>query len=259
MINAISPGATVYVIEAKSTNQPDMITAVKTAVNVGVNVILMPFGISEYRTEDSQTHLFLNSQIVFIAAAGNNSVVNFPAASADVVAVGGTTPVSGTPLVEAAWVNAAAGMSVYVPMPSYQGISSVQKANTTAFRSIPDLVFNANPSYGASVYSSILGGWYVVGGTSVSSSFFAGAVAIANQARRNANKPMLSSAHTSPNSIHKSLYQLVSTNPGPNASAVLNDVVDGDAGGYPTGPGYDIATGLGSLNVGNFVNYMVNQ
>ena len=99
MINAISPGATVYVIEAKSTNQTDMLTAVKTAANLGANVILMPFGISEYRTEGSQAHLFLNSQIVFVAAVGNNVEVNFPAASADVVAVGGTTPVSGTPLV----------------------------------------------------------------------------------------------------------------------------------------------------------------
>jgi kumamolisin len=121
------------------------------------------------------------------------------------------------------------------------------------------LVFNADSSYGARVYSSVLGGWFVLSGTSVSSSFFAGAVAIANQARRDVNKPMLSSSHTSPNSIHKFLYQLVSTNPGPNASGVLNDVVDGRAGGYSTGPGYDIATGLGSLDVEKFAQYMANQ
>lgn len=144
-------------------------------------------------------------------------------------------------------------------MPSYQGISSVQNANTTAFRSVPDLVFNADPSYGARVYSSVLEGWFVAGGTSVSSSFFAGAVAIANQARKHVNKPMLTSAHTSPNSIHKSLYQLVSENAGPNSSTVLNDVVDGHAGGYLAGPGYGIATGLGSLDVEKFAEYMANQ
>ncbi|MBQ0742228.1 MAG: S53 family peptidase [Pseudomonas sp.] len=258
MINAISPGATVFVIEAKTTNQSDMLTAITTAVNLGVNIILMPFGISEYASEGSRAYLFQNSQIVFVAAAGNNGVVNFPAASPDVVAVGGTTPNSGSPLVESAWGETGAGMSVYESMPSYQ-VSAVQKANTTAFRSVPDLVFNADPSYGARIYSSIAGGWLGFGGTSVSSTLFAGAVAIANQARRNVNKPMLSSSHTSPNSIHKFLYQLVSANAGSNTAAVLNDVVDGHAGGYSTGPGYDIATGLGSLDVEKFAQYMANQ
>lgn len=258
MINAVAPGATVYVIEAKTTNQNDMLTAVTTAVNLGVNIILMPFGISEYSTEGSRAYLFQNSQIVFVAAAGNTTAVNFPATSPDVVAVGGTTPSSGSPLVESAWGPTGAGMSVYQPMPSYQ-VSAVQKANTTAFRSVPDLVFNADSSYGARVYSSVAGGWFVLGGTSVSSSFFAGAAAIANQARRNVNKPMLSSSHTSSNSIHKFLYQVVSGNAGPNTSDVLNDVVDGHAGGYSTGPGYDIATGLGSLDVEKFAQYMANQ
>lgn len=257
MINAISPGATVYVIEAKSVSQTDMLTALKTAANLGVNVILMPFGAPEYSTEGAQAHLFLNSQIVWVAATGNDDEVYFPASSPDVVAVGGTTPVSGTPLVEAAWVNAGAGISFYESMPSYQKITSVQKANTTAFRSLPDVAFNANPSYGARVYCSILGGWYVTGGTSVSAAFFAGAVAIANQARENVNKPMLSSVSTSHTSVQKALYQL-SANAGPNTPTVLNDVVDGHAGGYPTGPGYDIATGLGSLDVQNFVDYMTN-
>ena len=258
MINAISPGATVYVIEAKSQGYNDIFTAVRTAVNYGVNVILMPFGVSEYNAEGSQAYMFLNSQIVFVAAAGNNDVVNFPAASPDVVAVGGTTPNSVSPLVESAWGETGAGMSVYESMPSYQ-VSAVQKANTTAFRSVPDLVFNADPSCGARIYSSIAGGWLGFGGTSVSSTLFAGAVAIANQARRNVNKPMLSSSHTSPNSIHKFLYQLVSANAGSNTSDVLNDVVDGHSGGYSTGPGYDIATGLGSLDVEKFAQYMANQ
>ena len=53
----------------------------------------------------------------------------------------------------------------------------------------------------------------------------------------------------------------MSTNGGPTNSTVLNDVVDGYAGegSYPAGPGYDIATGLGSLDVKAFVDYMANQ
>ena len=49
-------------------------------------------------------------------------------------------------------------------------------------------------------------------------------------------------------------------NGGPTSSAVLNDVESGYAGGgsYPAGPGYDIAAGLGSLDVEMFVGAMVN-
>jgi hypothetical protein len=56
-------------------------------------------------------------------------------------------------------------------------------------------------------------------------------------------------------------YKLMSTNGGPTNSNVLNYVVDGTAGDgpYSAGSGYDIATGLGSLNVQKFIDYMVTQ
>ncbi|MEH6563999.1 MAG: hypothetical protein V7756_01550 [Halopseudomonas sp.] len=258
MVNAVSPGATVYVIEAKSFSQNDIKAAMQTAANTGVNVILMPFGSVEFSTEGAQTNLFANSRIAWIAAAGSQSLPNFPATSPDVIAVGGTTPGLVDPLVETAWADAAAGMSAYERMPSFQMIPSVQQVNTTAYRSAPDVAFNADPAYGARIYVSVLGGWYVIGGTAVSSSFFTGVVAIANQLRKSQNKPMLSSVHTSSGSLQSGLYGLMSSNGGPTNSTVLNDVVDGYAGegSYPAEPGYDIATGLGSLDVAAFVNYM---
>lgn len=263
MVNTVVPGATVYVIEAKSVSQNDIRTAIQTAANLGVNVISMPFGAPEYATEGSSANLFTNSRIVWLAASGTSSAPTFPATSPDVIAVGGTTPTSAYPfpLIESAWVDSSAGISVYERMPSYQMIPSVQNANTTAFRSVPDVAFIADPKYGAQVYVSILGGWYVVGGNSVSSAFFTGVVAIANQFRKSLSKPMLSSVHTSSGSLQSGLYGLMSSNGGPTNSTVLNDVVDGyvSYGSYPAEPGYDIATGLGSLDVAAFVNYMANQ
>jgi len=266
MINAVSPGATVYVIEAKSVSQADIKNAIQVAANLGVNIVLMPFGAIEYSSEGSQTNLFTKSQIVWIAASGTNAGPTFPATSPDVIAVGGTSsngtaPNSANPFVETAWVDAAAGMSLYESIPSFQMIPSVQNANTTAFRSVPDVAFNADPKYGADIYSSVNGGYLVVGGASVSAAFFTGVVAIVNQARKSQNKPMLSSIHTSSGSLQSSLYRLMSTNGGPTNSTVLNDVVDGYSGegSYPAGPGYDIPTGLGSLDVKQFVDYMATQ
>lgn len=167
MLNTVSPGATVYVIEAKSASQADIKVALLTAVNLGVDIVSMPFGADEFYKQGSLVHLFLNSGAVWIAPSGADRIPSFPATSADVIAVGGTTLSSVNPFVETAWVEAGAGISIYEKMPGYQMIPSVQKTNTTALRSVPDVAFNADPEHGAQIYTSILGGWYVVGGTSV--------------------------------------------------------------------------------------------
>ncbi|PCC98284.1 hypothetical protein [Halopseudomonas pelagia] len=264
MVNAVSPGATVYVIEAKSNTQSDMRIAVQTAVNLGVDIVSMPFGAREFSGENSMASMFAKTQIAWIVAAGTGAGPTFPGTSPDVVAVGSTSAslsASSVLLSETAVANSAAGMSIYQRMPSYQMIPAVQNANTTAFRSVPDVAFHADSGHGAQIYVSILGGWYVIGGNAVSTAFFTGVVAIADQVRKGGTKPMLSTIHTSPNPLQRSLYGLMSTNGGPTNSTVLNDVVDGYSGegSYPAGPGYDIATGLGSLDVKAFVDYMYNQ
>lgn len=261
MVNTVSPGATVYVIEAKSVSQTDIRTAMQTAVNLGVNIVSMPFGADETFTEGSQAYLFSSSRVVWIAASGDSSTPTFPATYADVIAVGGTTLSSVNPFIETAWVDAGAGMSIVERMPGFQMIPSVQERNTTAYRSVPDVAFDADPQYGAQIYASVLGGWVVVGGTSVSTAFFTGVVAIVDSARRSQNLPLLTSVTGQGTSLQDSLYKLMSTNGGPTNSTVLNDVVVGVAGGgsYSAGPGYDIASGLGSVNVQKFVDYMATQ
>jgi len=261
MVNTVSPGATVYVIEAKSVSYTDIYTAIQTAINLGTNVMLLPFGADEFSTQSSKEHLFLNSHVVWIAPSGSDKSPSFPGTSSSVIAVGGTTLSSVAPLVETAWAESGAGMSTLTRMPAFQAIPSVQTANTTTNRSVPDVAFNADPEYGAHIYVSQYGGWFLVGGNTVSSAFFAGVVAIANQARKAQSKPMLTSAATDAKSLQSGLYKLMSTYGGPTNSTILHDVVQGyaGAGAYPTGPGYDIATGLGSLNVQKFIDYAAGQ
>jgi hypothetical protein len=265
MINAVSPGATVYVIEAKSQNQADIRTAMQTAVNFGVNIVSMPFGAEETGSENYGPPPFSSaSGVVWIAASGDSSRPSFPATHSGVIAVGGTTAQLDTSNAlnsEAAWVNAGAGMSMVAEMPSFQMIPSVQERNTTAYRSVPDVAFNADPANGAQIYLSVFGGWVVVGGTSVSTAFFTGVVADVVADRKANRKAALTSIPGKGVLLQDSLYKLMSTNGGPTNSTVLNDVVAGIAGegSYPAGPGYDIATGLGSLNVQKFIEYMATQ
>lgn len=259
MVNTVSPGATVHVIEAKSPSQADIRVAIQTAVNLGANIVLMPFGADETYQELSQDYIFSANSVVWIAPSGADYWPSFPATSPNVIAVGGTTLSSVNPLVETAWFGAGAGISTYEKMPSYQKIPSVQQHNATAHRSVPDVAFNADPEYGAHIYSN--GFWYVVGGNSVSTGFFTGVVAMVNYSRKYNHRLLLSSGATSSVSLQGSLYRLMSTNGGPTNSTVLHDVVAGFAGAgmSSAGPGYDIATGLGSLNVQKFIEYMDTQ
>jgi subtilase family serine protease len=202
--------------------------------------------------------------MVWIAASGDGGTPTFPATHPDVIAVGGTIGqlnADNTLQSEIAWENFGSGMSIVEEMPYFQRIPSVQKVNTTVRRSVPDVAFHAQVNNGAQVYSSVLGGYLEVGGTAVSTAFFTGVVAIAVASRKAKNKPLLTSIPGNGVLLQESLYRLMSTNGGPTNSTVLNDVVAGSAGNgrYPAGPGYDIATGLGSLKVNKFIEYMDTQ
>jgi subtilase family serine protease len=262
MLNTVSPGATVYVIEAKSESQKDVRTAIQTAQNLGVNVVSMPFGSVESASLDYGPPFAPIPGVVWIASSGDTRIPTFPATHPGVIAVGGTSAqlnTDNTLMSETAWEGAGAGMSIVATMPDFQMIPSVQKANTTGHRSIPDLAFHADANNGALVYSSVYGGYLVVGGTSVSTAFFTGVVAIADASRKAKGKPLLNSISGEGVLLQDSLYRLMSTYGGPTNSTVLNDVLHGTDGLYPAGPGYDIATGLGSLKVQKFIEYMDTQ
>jgi hypothetical protein len=200
--HAIAPGANILVVEAKSQSLQDLLNAVNTARNTaGVVVVSMSWGFPEVPNETSYDAYFTtpagHEGVTFVAASGDSGVVEYPSASPNVLAVGGTTLTltsSGSYGSETAWYDSGGGYSQYEPEPSYQ--LSVQ---TTGQRSTPDVAFDANPDTGVNVYgpsastfgSGSSSSWQVVGGTSVGAPAWAAIIAIADQGRALAGKGSL--------------------------------------------------------------------
>jgi kumamolisin len=103
--------------------------------------------------------------------------VQWPSASANVVAVGGASVARqlGTMsfLHHASWADGGGGISSYVARPAYQAsIAGI----VGPFRGVPDIAAVADPSTGVWVYDSGNGGWLIAGGTSVAAPLVAGIV-----------------------------------------------------------------------------------
>ncbi len=116
-------------------------------------------------------------------------------------------------------------------------------------RMLPDISLSAAGHDG---YMIVYNGYlYSVGGTSAASPSFAGVMALVNQ--------KTNSVQGQANYI---LYQLAS---GPNSNVIFHDIVNGDnkvpgstgafTVGYSAGPGYDMATGIGTVDVAQLVNH----
>jgi uncharacterized protein (TIGR03437 family) len=147
------------------------------------------------------------------------------------------------------------GASIFFAKPVWQTGTGVPNDNA---RDVPDISLPASPNhYGYVVYSG--GNRVIYGGTSVSSPAWAGLAALLNQT--------LTTDPTSPSrlgNINPQLYRLAQFSPN-----VFHDVTVGDNKmpcaqsspncvnglvGYSAGPGYDLATGLGSVDATLFVH-----
>jgi subtilase family serine protease len=153
------------------------------------------------------------------------------------------------------WAGAG-GKSAIFPRPSYQdGVASV----TGDQRGVPDISMSAACDGLVTTYQSVPGtqpGWYVDCGTSESSPLFAGIVALADQ-----------EAGHSLGFINPALYALsaehapgvVDVTTGNNSVSFIQDnhlvTVQGDH----AGPGYDLASGVGTVNAALFVPELVAQ
>jgi len=165
--HAIAPGAKILLVEATTASRTNLLKAVDYArARADVVAVSMSWGGDEFATEaKDESHFVSASGASFFASSGDEGHgVSWPAASANVIAVGGSTlnvNASGTVSSETAWDGSGGGVSVYIPLPSYQsGIKSARRA-------LPDVAYDADPNTGYAVYdSSGSNGWVVVGGTS---------------------------------------------------------------------------------------------
>ncbi len=247
--HVMAPKANLILYEADSSDGNDLYeTAATAAQNAAVTVVSMSFGGAEYTGEDQNDVLFdtpagHTGGVTFLASTGDTGgVTEAPAVFPNVVAVGGTSLYlngDGSYASEAAWGNGGGGVSTGVAQPTYQ--ATAVSAYSTTQRTVPDVAMDADPNTGVSIYDSYdfgadspwLGGGYVDGGTSLACPLWAGVVAVADQGRAAEGLPSL---YSDTGTLTR-LYQL--------PAADYHDVTTG-SNGFSAGPGYDLATGLGS-------------
>jgi subtilase family serine protease len=239
--HAIAPGASILLVEANSNSYSDLMTAVNYARNqAGVSVLSMSWGGSEFQGETGYDAYFITPSdhqgVTFVASSGDAGTIEYPAASPNVLSVGGTTLTIGpgnTHGGETAWSGSGGGISAYEPTPSYQ-LGGPGKG----WRTNPDVAYDANPYTGFALYDSCSFGsatpWIQIGGTSAGAPQWAALVALADQGRSQRGLASLDGrSQTLP-----LLYDM------PNS--VFHDIISGSNAQYSAGPGYDLVTGFGT-------------
>jgi hypothetical protein len=245
--HAMAPGAKLLLVEANSSSDSDLLAGVDYA-SAHANVVSMSWGGSEFSGENSAAYEnhFVRAGVTFVASSGDSGApVSWPAASPNVLAVGGTALTLGSGnsyASESGWSGSGGGPSAFETQPSYQtGVVS----QTTTGRANPDVAYNASPSTGFAVYDSFnyqgnSYGWITIGGTSAGAPQWAALLAVADQGRALGSQPALDS--TNSQEVSTTLYK--NAVPGE-----FHDVTGGTSTGspnYTAGPGYDYVTGLGS-------------
>jgi kumamolisin len=231
-----------------------------------------PYGIANTHNE---LEIAAVAGIPFLAATGDDGsqdcrqqgisgvAVDYPASDPYTTAVGGTTlnlATVGTNH-ETAWGTPATpsggggggGVSNFYPMPSWQTGTGVIESGYSSkgacgqvsryCRELPDVSLDANPDTGPIYYctGSVCGfsGWQPVGGTSDAAPMLAAMVA-------DADTYSLAHGGARLGFANPFLYSEAGT-------SMFNDATVGTNGtasyaGYPAAAGYDMATGLGSVN-----------
>jgi hypothetical protein len=173
--SAVCPNCSILLVEANSASFADLGTAVTFASGVaGVRAISNSYSSSgDY--PGSLAPAWDNAAkkgIAVMASTGDGGYgVGFPASGTYVLGVGGTNvqvDANGVRSAETAWSGSGSGCSTYNAAPSWQVISGSPCGTSKA---IADLSADADPNSGLQVYTTYSGitGWWIFGGTSLSS------------------------------------------------------------------------------------------
>ena len=276
--HAVAPGASIIVYNAAydpnngTVSFENLIAAMQEASKLpGVSVVSLSYGLAEASLGLNQASFdsdFTTPGVTFVVAAGDSGIyvsntsyvsADYPAASPNVVAVGGTsitidaagdypgTGASG----EVAWGSGrnsgtsgggGGGLSAVEPEPAWQTGVVPASLDPSGARALPDVSMDSGSIQPYDVFTSTLSGssvsasavgWLGDAGTSAAAPIWAGLIAIADQGRALAGgTPLTGDTQTLP-----ALYSL--------PSADFHDIVNGN-NGDPAGPGYDLASGLGT-------------
>jgi subtilase family serine protease len=235
--HAIAPKANILLVEATTPSGANLLKAVQYAgKQKDAAAISMSWGGGEFPEETTLDTAFKSvSGAPFFAASGDQGTgVSWPAASPNVIAVGGTSLTlskNGTFQSETAWSGSGGGMSAYEKMPSYQKSYSIPRAH--GMRAIPDVSYDADPSSGFPIIHD--GVWRTVGGTSAGAPQWAAIAALGSSV---------------------TLARLYSDKSATEPSTYFRDIVSGTNGscGYfcTARAHYDYVTGLGTPQTASF-------
>jgi subtilase family serine protease len=279
--HAMAPGARIVLLatpvsETEAiTGFPEIVQAENWAIDHGIgDVISQSFGATE-DTFASPRHDIAGLRSAFKNAARHNVTVlaasgdlgatdalidgsccypyrvnSWPSSDPLVTSVGGTQlhlDADGNRLsVDVAWNDGfgagGGGVSKVFDRPSFQdGVERVVGGS----RGTPDISMSAAVDGGVLLYYGAFPeaqGWYFTGGTSVSAPLLSGIVAIAKQygGRRLGN-------------INQSLYSLAGRPNGGVVDVTIGDNSFAGVSGFAAGRGYDLASGVGTLDANRLV------
>jgi len=242
MVSAVCPSCKILLVEVDSADMTNLGTGVNTAVALGAVAVSNSYGGGEDSSVVAADAAYFNHPGVFItASAGDNDFgASFPATSAHVTAVGGTSLVKSSNArgwSETVWHTSSSegtgsGCSAYISKPSFQkdtGCKNRVEADVSAV---------ADPNTGVAIYDTYGGasagatGWAVYGGTSASSPIIAALFTRLGKATTATNG--FSYANTA------DFYDVTSGNNGTCGTSVKYECT--------AGVGYDGPTGNGTPN-----------
>jgi hypothetical protein len=240
MISAICPNCHILLVEADTpaiptTTDPDALgQAENEAVTLGAKFVDNTIFTSEetYGTQEPtlDSEYFDHPGVAITAPDGTGGYGPwYPAASPDVIAVGGTTltaaPGTARGWTETAWSGTGSGCSAYEAKPAWQTDTGCTD------RTLNDISADAdNVNSPVAFYDTLSGDWVTGGGNDVSAAIIAAAYALAGTPTAGTNPASYPYAHTS----------------------LINDITTGSTGTCTpvylctAGTGYDGPTGLGT-------------
>jgi hypothetical protein len=189
-VHSICQSCNIILVAADSASIADLGAAEDEAAALGANVITNSWGAGEFAGETGYDSHFNHPGVAITASAGDSGYgVEWPAATPEVTAVGGTTlTVTGGGSSgfgyggETAWSGSGSGCSSQEARPSWQ--ASI--ATGCGGRAVNDVAADADPNTGEAVYDSVAydgqSGWFQVGGTSLSAQLIGAVYALTGKA-----------------------------------------------------------------------------
>ncbi|HVB70407.1 MAG TPA: protease pro-enzyme activation domain-containing protein [Acidimicrobiales bacterium] len=273
---ALAPGAVIKVYEAPNNSTGPIDELTQMANDDTASIISTSWGDCETDpTNDPNAEqpifeqMAAQGQTVLSAAgdAGSSDCVGItnklpsvddPASQPFVTGVGGLSVNSTSPLSQTIWNDGldsnggagGGGTSVIWSRPSWQDAPGISASAT--MRMVPDLSVMADPSTGFIYYftgnpsgvctSDCGNAWTSIGGTSIGSPLMSAIVAVAAQ----------SCGVSRLGFLNPTLYAMARSGTGFNDVTTGNNDLYG-VGVFSAGPGYDMASGLGSPNASTFI------